>query len=69
MLLCVCRYKSNRFIVNSNQRPNNSVTNSESFEVIFFPGMMPDSLMPPASMEYLKCIFFIQDMDHSVTVQ
>ena len=54
MFLCVSRYKSNRFIINSNQRPNNSVTNSESFEVIFFPGMTPDSLMPPASMKYMK---------------
>ena len=32
-------YKNNRFIVNSNQRTNNSVT-TESFEVIFFPNMV-----------------------------
>ena len=36
----MCSYKNNRSIVNSNQRPNNSVT-TESFEVIFFPKQPP----------------------------
>ena len=35
MIFCVRGYKNNRFIANSNQRLNNSVTTRERFEVNF----------------------------------
>ena len=57
MFLCVCGYKNNRFIVNSNQRPNNSVT-TESFEVNFFPNMVTKQFNTSSSNEIYKVSFF-----------
>ena len=57
MFFCVCGYKNNRFIVNSNQGPNNSVT-TESFEVSFFTDMATKQFNTSSSNEIYEVNFF-----------
>ena len=52
MFFCVCGYKNNRFIVNS----NNSVT-TESFEVNFFPDLVAKQFNTSSSNEIYEVNF------------
>ena len=57
MLFYVCGYKNNSFIVNGNQRPNNSVT-TESFEKNFFPNMVTKQFNTSNPNEIYEVNFF-----------
>ena len=57
MFFYVCGSKNNRFIVNGNQRPNNSVT-TESFEVNFFPNMVTKQFNTSSPNEIYEVNFF-----------
>ena len=50
VLFCVCGYKNNRFIVNSNHRPNSSVN--------FWPDMVAKQFNAFSSDEIYEAIFF-----------
>ena len=44
-------YKNNHFVININQRPNNSVSTSESREVNFYPDMRVEQFDASSSNE------------------
>ena len=62
-------YKNNRFIVDRNQRPNNSVPADETCKVNSFSGHDNKTVSASSSNEIYRGNFSRQDMNNSMIVQ